>query len=83
MRILLGHGAKAVACDDYGRTALHYAAWEGNEELIGMLLDADASCASVTALDGDTPHYYAVQGGHQGAIDLLCIRPAQSESSID
>jgi len=60
------------ARDGFGRTALHYAARLGHEDVIGILIDADALLEAKDE-DGFTPLLRAIQGGDANidAIRLL------------
>mmetsp|Transcript_57603 Transcript_57603/g.106471 ORF Transcript_57603/g.106471 Transcript_57603/m.106471 type:complete len:1081 (+) Transcript_57603:107-3349(+) len=58
------------ATDIHGRTALHYAAWQGSLEIIGLLLDARADVQSKDD-EGRTALHVACFRGHEGAVRLL------------
>jgi hypothetical protein len=56
--------------DGEGYTAVHYAAWDGKDEILAFLLEAGAEADRVGE-DGYTPLLLAVAGGHQTCIELL------------
>jgi ankyrin repeat protein len=58
-----------------GYTAVHYAAWDGKDEILAYLLDAGAEADRVGE-DGYTPLLLAVAGGHQASVALLVERGA-------
>lgn len=49
---------------------LHYAAWQGKEDPVKILLKYRAS-ANDPALDGDSPLHLACQHGHYQVVSLL------------
>ena len=59
--ILLRGGADPLIRDDRGRTAAHFAAWQGNAALLRLVLRAAKSAALHAAVDeqGDTPLHEA------------------------
>ncbi|MCV7065532.1 hypothetical protein H7H51_07115 [Mycolicibacterium farcinogenes] len=59
------------AFDDEGATALHHAAWEGDVELIGRLLDAGADPSLTDRQFGSTPLAWAEHAYQAEAADLL------------
>lgn len=70
IRKLLGSSGVDIDCKDRdGRTPLHYAVWDMNTVLIGLLLDAGASfCADK---DGYTPLHMAVHRQNHKALHIL------------
>mmetsp|Transcript_15201 Transcript_15201/g.34668 ORF Transcript_15201/g.34668 Transcript_15201/m.34668 type:complete len:1015 (-) Transcript_15201:85-3129(-) len=58
------------ATDMHGRTALHYAAWQGSLEIIDLLLDARADVQSKDE-EGRTALHIACYRGHEGAVRLM------------
>jgi ankyrin repeat protein len=72
VRVLLQHMGEVVlqATDDEGRTALHWAAREGHENVAAYLLSKGAHADSRTDLDR-TPLMSACWHGHVGVVRLL------------
>ena len=67
--------------DEYNRTALHIAAWKGQEAVAVQLLQAKAS---VTAVDNDgwTPLHRAAYNGEAQVVDLL-LQANASPTAVD
>lgn len=71
VRALLAHGAVTDAVDaKLGRSALHFAALNGNEEILEQLLLAGGN-GDAKDFDGWTPLMYAVQRGDKETALLL------------
>jgi predicted DNA-binding WGR domain protein len=69
---LLGAGAGVDCTDDKGATPLMWAAREGNEKLVRVLLDAGASPnARMTTDAGSSALSIAVRRGHVGVVNQL------------
>jgi ankyrin repeat protein len=47
VRLLLASGADVAANDGYGRTALHWAAFRGNEAVARLLLEKGANANAI------------------------------------
>ena len=88
---LLDNGASANTKDRLGWTALHWAAYHGNEKLAALLLDRGAEVNAVTASEFDppdvgshvsdecplkTPLFAAAAGGRAEIVGLLVDRGA-------
>ena len=73
MKLLLDQPAVDVNMkNDYGRTALHYAAWSNNTEGARMLLlHEDINSANVTNNNGDTALMCAVRKRNEEALREL------------
>eukprot|EP00439_Symbiodinium_sp_Y106_P041620 s2708_g5.t1 len=78
MKLAMQKGRKVTTCDRSGRSALHYAALQGDEQLLVMIAETPGQCA-LDHLDsadelGRTPLWYAARGGHSGVCSWLCAR---------
>ncbi len=51
-------------------TALHFAAWDGKDEILSFLIDEGAK-VDLVGEDGFTPLLLAAAGGHQECIEIL------------
>ncbi len=56
--------------DGEGYTAVHFAAWDGKDEILAYLLEAGAN-ADVVGEDGYTPIFLAAAGGHLDCVEIL------------
>ncbi|KAL8857683.1 MAG: hypothetical protein Q9178_005718 [Gyalolechia marmorata] len=65
--------ADVNAKDALSRTALHFAAQNGFEEIVGILVGAEGGKTTVIARDnaGDTPIVIAVRSGHEAVATFL------------
>ena len=72
MKSFLNPKSKAdiKAKDDYGSTALHYAADNGRKAVVAQLLQAKAD-TKATNKDGKTPMQCAEQNGKTAIAELL------------
>ncbi len=68
---LLRQGADVNAAQGDGMTALHWAAMNGNAELVDVLLYAGAATEATTRLGGYTALHLASRAGHAPAITAL------------
>ncbi|PVG03620.1 ankyrin [Serendipita vermifera] len=57
-------------CNQHGKTALHIAASNGNDEFVRMLYDFDADI-DLSDLQGNTPLHYASAWGHIPIVQFL------------
>ena len=71
VRTLLQGGADVNAAQADGMTALHWAAENGDNELIDMLVYAGANLGAVTRLGDYTPLHLASKGGRAAAVETL------------
>jgi ankyrin repeat protein len=56
--------------DGEGYTAVHFAAWDGKDQILSYLLEAGAQ-ADVVGEDGYTPLFLAAAGGHLSCVEIL------------
>lgn len=85
IRLLLRRGASVHDQTDNGASSLHYAAWHGRDDTIGLLIDAGA-VLDVTDNQGRPPLFYATRGGHRKTAALLlalCPDAAAHERTAD
>ncbi len=73
---LLQQGADVNAAQGDGMTALHWAAMNGNAELVEVLLYAGAASEATTRLGGYTALHLASRVGHAEAIGALVAQGA-------
>ena len=71
VRTLLRDGADVNAAQGDGMTALHWAALQGNAEMVSVLLYAGANVAATTRLGAYTPLHLASRDGRAEASALL------------
>ena len=61
--------------DGEGYTAVHFAAWDGKDQILSYLLEAGAQ-ADVVGEDGYTPLFLAAAGGHLKCVEILVEKGA-------
>jgi ankyrin repeat protein len=71
VRALLRQGADVNAAQGDGMTALHWAAQQGDAEIVSMLVAAGANIRATTRLGGFTPIHLASQAGHAQIVAAL------------
>jgi ankyrin repeat protein len=71
VRALLRDGADVNAAQGDGMTALHWAALNGNVELMSLVLYAGATAEPLTRLGAYTPLHLASSRGHAAAVARL------------
>lgn len=79
VRALLSNGEDVNAAQGDGMTALHWAARDGDVELVRMLLAAGANVRATTRLAGYTPLLMASELGHAGVIGALLAAGADAK----
>jgi len=80
VRILLRRGGDVNAAQGDGMTALHWAARNGHDELVQVLIYAGANLAAVTRLGGYTPLHMAAGGGRAVAVETLLAAGADRQA---
>ncbi|CAC5358030.1 unnamed protein product [Mytilus coruscus] len=73
--VLLENGAEVNDHDEHGRTALYFAAKDGNTELILILIEHEAD-VNVQLNNGMTPIYIASEHDHLEAVKMLLSNKA-------
>ena len=71
VKALLKQAADVNAAQGDGMTALHWAAMNGDAEMVDMLVYAGANVRATTRIGAYTPLYVASQRGHASAIKSL------------
>ena len=79
VRALLKQGTDVNAAQGDGMTALHWAAQQGNAELVSMLLSAGANVRATTRLGAYTPLHLASQAGHATTVAALIAAGAAAD----
>jgi hypothetical protein len=77
----LDQGAPFEGLDWHRKTALHWAAEHGCEEVARLLLERGAKTDKQDRY-GETPLHYAAEGGHLGLVKLLVARALTGQSMI-
>ena len=77
---LLRGGADVNAAQGDGMTALHWAAYNGSEELVSTLLYAGANSEAVTRIGSYTPLHLAARSGFTGVVAALLDGGADPEA---
>ncbi|MCJ1402435.1 hypothetical protein MMC11_005655 [Xylographa trunciseda] len=70
------------AADEESRTALHWAAFTGQEEIVNFLLDHDAD-VTARMYRQQTPLHRAAEEGHFGAVKLLIAAGSEVNALTD
>lgn len=83
VELLLDHGARADAVDDFRATALHVAAGAGSTGIVDMLLRSPPAVdPNVQDQTGQTPLHMACANGHDTVVSLL-IHAGSDLASVD
>ena len=78
VRALLREGADVNASQGDGMSALHWAAMNGDADMIGVLVYAGATLEGATRLGGYTPLHLASHRGLSGAVQALLTAGANA-----
>nr|KYP72442.1 Potassium channel AKT1 [Cajanus cajan] len=70
LRKLLKKGSDPNEVDKNGKTALHLAAFKGNNHCVSLLLEHGAK-VNIQDSDGNVPLWEAIKGGHESIMKLL------------
>jgi ankyrin repeat protein len=80
LRALLKSGADVNATQGDGMTALHWAATNGDVDMITMLLAAGGNLRATTRLGGYTSLHLAARAGHTSAVRALLSAGASADT---
>lgn len=83
VRSLLRQGTDVNAAQADGRTALHWAALNDNEEMLTLLLYAGAAVEPRTRVGGYTPLHLAARAGHSRIVTALLEAGSDPNSWTD
>ena len=78
--ILLNKGANVSLVDEYGATALHLSAQEGDLSVSEMLIEAGADLEGKTSKNGGTPLHLAATNAHSEVMKALIKAGADPNS---
>ncbi|XP_055921236.1 ankyrin repeat domain-containing protein 39 [Eupeodes corollae] len=70
VRSFIGLG-KTMERDNFGYTALHYAARNGNEDICNLLINVGGADVNAVTNGGATPLHRAAMMGHLNIVELL------------
>ncbi|KAK3360939.1 ankyrin repeat-containing domain protein, partial [Lasiosphaeria ovina] len=73
---LLQHGQNPNSKDSYGRTPLSYAAENGRDKVVELLLERRAEIESRDRIFDQTPLSWAAEKGHEAVVRLLLDKGA-------
>jgi ankyrin repeat protein len=80
VRTLLQQKADVNGAQGDGSTALHWAAYRDDVDMLKLLLSAGADVKAATRVDGITPLFMACTNGNASAIDALLKAGADAKS---
>ena len=80
---LINHGADVRAIEKKGKTALHYAALDGNTQMISLLIDNGAELEAKTSTGSATPLHYAARSPSDSSdpVRQLLLARADKEAT--
>jgi uncharacterized protein len=81
VRALLDKGADVRAAQGDGMTALHWAAMNGDAEVVAMLVHAGADLKAATRIDAATPLLLAAENGHSAVVRALLDAGADANAA--
>lgn len=81
VKLLLRNGADVNAAQGDGMTALHWAAENGDVELLEILVYAGAALDPVTRNNAYTPLHLASRAGHSAAVGFLLAAGANGDAA--
>src|SRR5262245_48814752 len=82
VRNLLKQGADVNAAQGDGMTALHWAVFKDNAEMVKTLVSAGANVSATTRINGMTPVFFAAQNGQAAIIDILVKAGAKPNAPL-
>jgi ankyrin repeat protein len=80
VRSLVKQGADVNAAQGDGMTALHWAAYKGDAEMVGLLVYAGANTEALTRLGDYTPLHLASEQGRTAAVKALLAAGANAKA---
>ena len=83
MIALLKNGHNPDVKDTFGRTPLSWAAENGHEAVVKLLLDKEGVDPDSKAKDGRTPLLWAAENGHEAVVKLLLDKDAVDPNTRD
>jgi len=81
MALRLSPNVTLNAVDDYGNTALHYAAYHGNLAVVLELMKGNPN-KDIQNIYGHTPSSYAATNKHKAVVDALKRGPTRSQRMV-
>eukprot|EP00746_Dinoflagellata_sp_MGD_P165987 gnl/MRDRNA2_/MRDRNA2_95591_c0_seq1.p1 gnl/MRDRNA2_/MRDRNA2_95591_c0~~gnl/MRDRNA2_/MRDRNA2_95591_c0_seq1.p1 ORF type:complete len:821 (+),score=211.88 gnl/MRDRNA2_/MRDRNA2_95591_c0_seq1:85-2547(+) len=72
VKLILDSGGKAAPACNEGNTALHLAARNGYEDIVGFMLSKGKSDVNAQNNNGWSALIWAAMGGHTQVVDVLC-----------